>query len=365
VDVARAAGVSRQTVSNVLHAPERVRPETREWVQRFIAELGYQPNRQAQALRANASRMIGYRIKSLELGALTSFNDRFLHTLAEVGRAADRHLLLFTADDADTEIAHCARLHRGGGADGFVLYDVTSDDPRPRALLELGVPFVAFGRTAHGTDAYAWVDVDNASGTSAAADHLVQRGHRRIGFVGWEAGNTVGDRRAEGWHAAIERHGLQACRALDLRGDDSVPAGAQMAFDLLQQPEPPTAIVTASDTLAVGVLRAAQQWGLEVGRDLAIIGFDDTPTAHALNLSSVDQPIESVGQHVMAMLLRISEDSPGRSRLDLDRTESRQADDAEGDRLPPHGELLAPRLVVRSSSARPAPESGPGIARPR
>lgn len=356
VDVAKAAGVSRQTVSNVLHAPDRVRPATRERVEQFIAKLGYQPNRLAQALRANASRMIGYRIKSLEPGALASFNDRFLHTLAEVSRTADRHLLLFTADDPDAEIARCAQLHRSGGADGFVLYDVTTNDPRPQELLELGVPFVAFGRTSQGTDAYPWVDVDNALGTAAAVDHLAHRGHRHIGFVGWPSGNTIGDRRAEGWRTAMGRHGLiDDCRSLDVRGDDSVPAGAQMAFALLEKPEPPTAIVTTSDTLAVGVLRAAQQWGLEVGRDLAVIGFDDTPTAGALDLSSVRQPIELVGQRVMAMLLGTAPDPPDGGRNNLGDEHGRRAEDGVRDESAPRGELLAPQLVVRSSSASPAP----------
>ncbi|GAB3971712.1 LacI family DNA-binding transcriptional regulator [Actinoallomurus acanthiterrae] len=354
IDVARAAGVSRQTVSNVLHAPDRVRPVTRERVEKVIAELGYQPNRLAQALRANASRMIGYRIKPLAPGALASFHDRFLHTLAEVGLSTDRRLLLFTADDPESEVASCARLHRSGEADGFVLYDLTANDPRPQALLELRVPFVAFGRTSEGTDGYSWVDVDNASGTAAAVDHLIHRDHRRIGFIGWPAGDTIGDRRAQGWHTAIDRHGLGAdCRALDVRGDDSVGAGAQMALALLGRPEPPTAIVTATDTLAVGVLRAAQQWGVEVGRDLAVVGFDDTPTAAALDLSSVRQPIELVGQRVMAALLGSPAGLPADVRGRLNGASDNRVE--AGTR----GELLTPQLVVRWSSASPAPRTRP------
>lgn len=331
-DVARAAGVSRQTVANVIHAPHRVRPETRQRVERFIVELGYQPNRAAQALRFNASRIIGYRIEPLATGALASIHDRFLHALAEAGREADRHFLVYTAQDAVAEITAAERLHRSGSADAFVLYDVMADDPRPAALLGLGVPFVTFGRNEGGDDhEYPWVDVDNVAGIGAVVDHLVQRGHRRIAFVGWPEGVTIGDRRARGWHAAIERHGLLAeCGALDARCEDSVTAAAEQAFHLLSRPEPPTAFVTATDTLAVGVLRACQRWGLEVGRDVAIVGFDDTPTAAAFDLSSVRQPIELVGQRVMAMLLGFDSG----------------------------GEFLQPQLVIRPSSAAPAPRRG-------
>jgi DNA-binding LacI/PurR family transcriptional regulator len=99
-----------------------------------------------------------------------------------------------------------------------------------------------------------------------------------------------------------------------------------VTLGLLGRPEPPTAFVAATDTLAVGVLRGCQQWGLQVGRDIAIVGFDDTPTAAALELSSVRQPIEAVGRHLIAALLGGEPDG---------------------------GKLLLPELVIRSSSAAP------------
>jgi DNA-binding LacI/PurR family transcriptional regulator len=328
-DVAKVAGVSRQTVANVLHAPHRVRPETRRDVERVIADLGYRPNRAAQALKLNASRTIGYRIEPMAPGALASIHDRFLHALAEAGREADRQFLIYTATDAAAEVAAAQRLHRSGSADAFVLYDVAADDPRPAALLDLGVPFATFGRTGSGTDErHPWVDVDNLAGIGLAVDHLAQRGHRRIAFVGWPAGLTIGDRRAAGWRAAIERHDLTADSGpLEARSADSAAAAAELALGLLGRAEPPTAFVAATDTLAVGVMRGCQRWGLEVGRDVAVVGFDDTPTAAALELSSVRQPIEAVGRHLIAALLA----GPG------------------------DGRLLRPELVIRSSSAAPGP----------
>jgi len=328
-DVAKVAGVSRQTVANVLHAPDRVRPQTREHVERVIAQLGYRPNRAAQALKFNASRTIGYRIEPVTPGALASIHDRFLHALAEAGRAEDRHFLVYTAEDAAGEIAAAQWLHRSGSADAFVLYDIAADDPRPAALLDLGVPFVTFGRTELATDLrHPWVDVDNVAGIDMVVEHLVDRGHRRIAFVGWPAGATIGDRRARGWQAAMERHGLLAeCAEFEVRSPDSAASAAELAFGLLGRRERPTAFVTATDTLAVGVLRGCQRWGLEVGRDVAIVGFDDTPTAAALELSSVRQPIEVVGRRLLTVLLG----GPG------------------------DGTLLRPQLVIRGSSASPAP----------
>ena len=338
-DVAGFAGVSRQTVSNVINAPERVREQTRQRVEHAIIQLGYQPNRAARALRAQVSRMIGYRIEPVRKQSLASIHDRLLHALADAGRVADHHLLLFTADNPDEELATCGQLFRTGGVDGFVLYGIDYGDPRPAALRELGAQFTAFGRTGHDSE-HCWVDVDNTVGVADAVDHLVERGHRRIGFVGWPEGSGVGDRRAEGWRTALDRHGLLTeCQDCDVRGTDSIEEGTRLGRYLLDRDEPPTAVVAATDTLAVGVIRSARPRGLSVGRDLALVGFDDTPTAHVLGLSSVRQPIEAVGRAIVEMLL---ERLPGTPR---------QTEPPPG----PKGRLLVPTLVVRDSSVATFP----------
>lgn len=335
-DVADTAGVSRQTVSNVVNAPHRVRPETRTRVEEAIAALGYQPNRAARALRVAASRLIGYRVEPVHDESMANIHDRFLHALAEAGREADHHLLLFTADDAEDEIAACGRLFRTGGVDGFVIYGIDHGDRRPAALLRLGAPFAAFGRTDHDAD-HPWVDVDNAAGTAAAVEHLVARGHRRIGFLGWPEGSAVGDRRAEGWRTTLDKHGLLVdAHCLDVRSEDTAAVGAALTAYLLDRAQPPTALVAASDTLAIGAVQTARTRGLVVGRDLAVVGFDDTPIARALDLSSVRQPIEAVGRAVMRALLDRLPGAPS------------TADPAE-----PTGRLLDPVLVVRGSSAAP------------
>jgi LacI family transcriptional regulator len=322
-DVARLAGVSRQTISNVLNAPERVRPETRERVEHAIAELGYRPNRVAQSLRAQTSRMIGVRIEPEQPQYLGSIHDRFLHALAEAGREHDHHLLLYTADTPEAEVANCISLYRTGAIDGVVIYGICADDPRPPALRNAGIPFAAFGRT--GVDhQHPWVDVDNVAGTRAVVDHLVARGHRRIAYIGWPEGTGVGDRRAEGWRTGLDKHGLLAeCHDLDLRGDDSLANGAQLATILLRKASPPTAIVAATDTLAAGALMTLR------GAECAVVGFDDSPSARVLDLSSVRQPIEAVGHATIHALL--------------------------GGQPEPAGQLFPPTLIVRASSAGPAP----------
>jgi DNA-binding LacI/PurR family transcriptional regulator len=364
-DVARVAGVSRQTISNVLNAPDRVRAETRERVERAIAELRYRPNRVAQSLRAQTSRMIGYRIELMHPHVLASIHDRLLHALVEAGREQDHHLLLFTAEDHTDEIANCVALHRAGAIDGVVLYGIDTDDQRPPALLLHGIPFAAFGRT--GLDPrHPWVDVDNVAGTTSVVEHLVDRGHHRIGYVGWPDGvSPVGDRRAEGWRGGLDKRGLLAeCHELDMRGEDSLSNGARLGGLLLDHAAPPTAIVAATDTLAAGVIRALHARGLTPGVQVAVVGFDDTPTATVLDLSSVRQPIEAVGHGVIRALLAVLAADPETAKpeaADLQAADPEAADPEAANPAiaKPAGQLLPPTLIVRASSAGRAPTRAP------
>lgn len=326
-DVARSAGVSRQTVSNVLTAPDRVRPATRARVMDSVRELGYQPNRLAQAFRSGTSRMLAYRMKPHDPNALQSLHDRFLHALSAASQTADRQVLLFTANDVRDEVELCTRLFRSGSVDAVVIYDVENDDSRPEALLARHVPFVAFGHTLAGQDRYTWVDVDNEAGSARAVEQFVNLGHRRIGFVGMPRGHTIGDRRAEGWRQAIKGHGLSD--DLIMQGTDSVAGGINMTAALLSRADPPTAVVAANDTLAVGVLRGTWSSSARPTKALGVIGYDDTPTAAALELSSIRQPVEDIGQTIMAKLMATDQ--------------------------PPSRVLKTPWLVARASSAYPPP----------
>lgn len=331
-EVARAAGVSPQTVSNALNAPHRLRPETLANVLHVVDALGYRPNRAAQSLRTQASRQIGYRILPDRAHTASVLMDRFLHALADAAQESGYFLLLFTARDTAEELATYAELIRAGSVDGFVLSDINSDDARPAALRSLKAPFVSFGRMDNADNGLAnqfWVDVDGAAGTEAATEHLVSRGHRRIAFLGMRKGFPPADRRVEGWRRVLRRRGLTS--AGFARSADTIPDATDAAARLLDVAPRPTAIVAANDTLALGCYLAARQRRLTVGRDLAVTGFDDSPIGQLASppLTSIAQPVTEIGKTVISMLVdRLTDRDP----------EARSV-------------LLAPTLIVRDSTA--------------
>jgi DNA-binding LacI/PurR family transcriptional regulator len=346
--VADRAGVSRQTVSNVLNAPHLVRPETIARVQAVIDEIGYRPHRVARQLRTRRSHVVGLRVRPTGGGIAGALMDRFLHAITDQAQAVGYRIMIFTALDDPGEILQYHELLDTVEIDAFILTDTHHDDARTSWLAERDVPFVTFGRpwdrptrAAPASD-HAWVDVDGAVGTRAAVEHLRSLGHRRIGFIGWPEGSDAGGDRWRGWREAMGPLSLSTDEldSLSVGVVDTIADGAQAAVDLLGKVAP-TAFVCASDTLALGALTATR-----TGPDpaspstCAVVGFDDTPVAQAVGLSSVAQPVHEAAGWALRLLI---EQLTARSEGEVSPT------------LPSRNVLLEPELVVRASSTVPQP----------
>ena len=289
--VAREAGVSRQTVSNVINTPEVVRAETRDRVREAIASLGYKANQAARQMRTGRSRLLAVRIEPARDGINGSVLDRFLHGLTDGAALAGYRVMLYTAADDADEIATYDDLLSAYDLDGFVLTSTHHGDPRTSWLAGRDVPFVTFGRPWGAPDTHSWVDVDNAAGTTAATRRLLDTGHTRIGFLGWPAGSGVGDARRAGWAETMAAAGLS--NQLDRAVVDGIESGAAAARELTTA----TALVCASDSLALGALQA--------DRSRAVIGFDDTAVARAIGLTSVSQPLAEAAARCMDLLAEV------------------------------------------------------------
>lgn len=328
--LAEQLGLSRQTVSNAINAPERVKPETLRRVNDTIAATGYRPNAAARQLRTRRSRNLGFRLMPAEDGINGAILDRFLHSLTENLQEHGYRVTLFAARDDEAEIRSYEELLETSDLDGFVLAGTHHGDARSDWLLARSVPFVSFGRpwNVSGDDkdcAHSWVDVDGRAGTAEATTYLLGRGHRRIGFLGWPAGSGVGDDRRAGWASALDGTAAPAdTDALSVGVPDGTRQGAEGARLLLERGA--TAVVCASDSLALG---ASEQFRAATpGNPPAVIGFDDTPVAAALGLSSVAQPVEQAAMEIVDIMRHVLDGSPE-------------------EQVPVTHRLLKPRLVLR------------------
>jgi DNA-binding LacI/PurR family transcriptional regulator len=327
--VARAADVSRQTVSNVLNAPHLVRPATRERVESVIAQTGYRPVKAAQTLRTRRSHLIAMGIPNPGEGA-GELLDRFLHALTEQAQRRGYRILLFTASDDSAEIAAYDSLLSESDLDAFVVTSTHTADSRTTWLARQRVPFVTFGRPWGAVARHSWVDVDGASGVRAATSHLVAAGHQRIAFLGWPAGSGVGDDRRSGWEQACQAGGLPT-RGLCNQAEDGLGSGRAACAALLRSAAPPTAFVCVSDAIALGAWTELTARGLVPGRDVAVTGFDDSAAAAVIGLTSLAQPVAEVAGACLEALHNLLVSRGGRPRA--------------------HARvLLEPRLVLRSSA---------------
>ncbi|MFB8145311.1 LacI family DNA-binding transcriptional regulator [Microbacterium sp. NPDC056003] len=300
-DVAAVAGVSRQTVSNVLNTPGIVRPSTRERVERAIADLGYRPHAAARRLRTRRSSTIGIHLDPYAGGISGVVLDRFVHALAERASERGMRLQLYAARSPAEEIARMGELTDGGEIDAVVITGTFHGDPRTRWLDEHGIPFVSFGRPWGEDDvsspAHLWVDVDGAAGTRSATEHVLGIAGPRVAFLGWPSGSGTGDDRERGWIEAMAAAGATGRR---LACEESVGLARAEVAELLADHSDVDGIVCVSDSLAIGAHLAAAAAGRA---DLPIVGFDNTPAVEAIGLSSVEQLPERVAAGVLDLLM--------------------------------------------------------------
>ena len=302
--VAREAGVSRATVSRVVNGSPKVSAEVRREVERVVARLGYVPNPAARSLVTRRSDSVGVVITE---PASRLFNDPFFPRLLR-GISAELSvrnltLVLLMPSDVGDEV-RLERYLAAGHVDGVVLVSLHGADPLPADLQARRVPMVVGGRPPDGVSA-SYVDVDNREASRSAVRHLAALGRRRIATISGPVDMGAGIDRLEGYRSAIAELGLGADDRLVAEADFTYEGGAAAMRRLLQSAPDLDAVFAASDLMAAGALGVLRAAGRRVPEDVALVGFDDSPLAEAMEpaLTSVRQPIEEMGRELVRLLV--------------------------------------------------------------
>lgn len=324
--VAARAGVSFTTVSHVVNGTRPVSDQVRSKVEAAIAELGYVPSGVARSLRVRATGTLGLLLPNAS-------NPYFAELARGIEDHAERNgysvILCNSDDDIDKQLRYL-RVLLERRIDGLIVATVASDAAFAEALANLHVPLVLVDRSLDGVDADQ-LRVDHEQGAYLATRHLLELGHRRIVCIGGPASTQVAQLRAAGYQRALAEAGIEAKAVVDC--PFTSPAGHAAAQTLLSAELRPTAIFAGNDMIALGVLRAAAERGLQVPQQLSVVGFDDIEVSRYLHpaLTTVGQCIGQLGEQVAARLLeRIR--TPG---------------------LAVSQQLIEPILVLRESSAAP------------
>jgi DNA-binding LacI/PurR family transcriptional regulator len=303
-DVARACGVSRQTVSNVMRGRGRVGEQTRQRVLATISEVGYIPHSGASSLRSHRTHRLAYPMRlTSELSPVNVVMLDFLQALVVASGERGQQLLL--VGDGGTGRPSIDDAIKSGSVDGFVLSNMAVDDPRARLLASRGIPFACFGRT----DPHLpqnWVDIDNRDAIRQAAQHLIERGHRRIAFVGYRSRNYWDHEREASYRTVMESAGLPVLVHL---AEEDLQSAAGAIESALDAAEPPTAVVTGNDSLASPVYAVAARRGIRLGQELAVTGFDSGVVGRLLSpaLTTLSIPMLPIARRLVDRVIRAAE----------------------------------------------------------
>jgi DNA-binding LacI/PurR family transcriptional regulator len=330
-DVARAAGVSIKTVSNVINDYPHVRPDTRERVQQAIAELGYQPNLSARSLRSGRTGAIALALPELSLSYFAELADTVIEAAERIGQVV---IIEQTGGDRERELQLLTSWRRKM-TDGLI-FSPLGMGMEDAARLDVPYPLVLLGeRIFDGPTDH--VTMRNVEAARAATEHLIGLGRRRIAVIGAHEGEIVGSAglRLKGYREALESAGMPfderiiAHTTLWHRSN-----GATAMRELLARGAEFDAVFGLNDTLALGAMRVLQEAGYRVPRDVSVIGFDDLDEA-------------------MYSLPSLSTVNPGRVEIAevAVRSLMGRIDAADGNAAPPRLHLAAFRIVERESTA--------------
>lgn len=301
VDVAQAAGVSTATVSRFFADPERIQPELRARVRKAVEELGYTPHGAARALASRRTNTIGAIIPTLDSAIFATVIQTLQKHLAEEGRTL---LLAATNYDPEQERRQIESLVVRG-VDGLLLTGEAREEETYTLLRRRGIRYVNT-YVHHQGSPHTTIGFDNRRAMAGVVDLLHDLGHRRFGMVaGIADGNDRAAERIAGTRTALEAKGLALPQEKIVEMPFKMAAGREGLRRLLDQPDPPSAILCGNDILAIGVYLEAERLGLNVPGDLSITGFDDLELARELpiGLTTVHSPLEEMGEAAARYLL--------------------------------------------------------------
>ena len=298
-DVARHAGVSPMTVSRVINGESNVREETRARVAASVAALRYLPNQAARSLASADATHIGI----LYANPSANYLSEFLLGSLEQSSLSGCQLVIEKCEGAESEVEAIRRLVKGG-IDGVVLPPPLCDSEESlKAVREAGISavLVASGKPAPDMSA---LSINNFEAARAMTRHLLELGHRRIGFINGHPNQTATGQRFHGYVEAMTEAGLSVDADQVAQGYFTYRSGLEAAEKLLDSGRP-TAIFASNDDMAAATMAVAHRRGLDVPSDLAVTGFDDTPLAATVwpALTTIHQPIAEMAREAVRLLV--------------------------------------------------------------
>ena len=307
IDVARRAKVNISTVSRTINQTGKIGAETQARVQKAMHELGYKPNRVARRLRTQegSTHLLGLIIPNIQ----NLFFADLARGVEDVAYKNNFALLLCNYDEDEAKERFYLEVMQSESVDGIIIPPIHQTDPAVLQVVRNGTPVVCVDRSLSSGNLDK-VEVDNHMGALKAVEHIIARGHRRVGVIAGPIDSSTGRERLRGYKDAHAQAGITLKTELIRFGDFKQASGRTHAHDLLSLADPPTALFVCNGLMMAGALEAIAVRGLKIPRQVAIVGFDELTLADVFNppLTVVRQPAYEVGKCAAELLLKRIED---------------------------------------------------------
>ncbi|WP_226527212.1 LacI family DNA-binding transcriptional regulator [Metabacillus niabensis] len=330
-DIAKAAGVSVTTVSRAINGYSDVSEKTRQKIMKLVKELNYSPNTLARGLVMNKSKTIGLLVSGLNRESeKDQITFSVLSGINECASELDYDLVLFNTNSTKQREKTYTQLCRERRVDGAIIQGIKTDDPYLQEVVNSDIPCVLIDYPIQ-SENVGHVTTDNKLGAKKAVNHLIELGHKNIAMINGHSKAFVSKIRLEGYMEALQEAGLSYKKEWVVNGMFEEETGKEQAIKLLKKHPEITAIFSASDLMALGILEGAKEIGRKVPEDLSVVGYDDILLAGYSNppLTTISQNIFQLGYQAANLLIKMLEGT-----------------------LEPHVITLGTKLVVRESAAK-------------
>ena len=301
-DVAALAGVSAATASRVLSGNPATSPEAREKVRAAVEQLDFRPNAQAQSLRSTRTNTIGLLVSDVR----NPFFADLAHAVEQAALAAGYVTMLGNANERQDQQDRYLDTLITRRVDGIIVAPQGDGSGAIASLIKRRIPTVFVDRTVDNI-AVPSVTTDSTPGIRQAVEHLAANGHRRIGYIAGPRSISTGRDRYTAFTNAIREFGLDDSRELIYFGDFQAASGSAGTHALMTLDRPPTAILAADSPMAVGAVALLHRLGLQIGRDIALVAFDDIEWFAMLDpaLTVISHSVEDMGRIAVELLRQV------------------------------------------------------------
>jgi len=333
-DIAKMAKVSHTTVSRVLNNAPRVREETRRRILELVSILDYRPHARARAFASKRSHLLGLLVSDIS----NPFYAELARGIEDKAHEKGYNVIFCSTDEKSERMKTYTNLMMDAGVDGLIFASVHLHEPVTEKLIDERFPVVLVNRKLSGSS-YNYVICNNIQGAYEITEHLINLGHRKIAIITGSSNLSTGRERLQGYQKALKNHGIDFNQNYVIQGPFKRETGYKAAKKLLTMKDGPRAIFAGNDFMAIGVIDAIEELGMNIPEDVAVVGFDDTEFASHLRtkLTTVSQRKYEMGNLAVQILIDY-----------IERKEKNYI----------HKVILEPKLVIRESCGQKLRKNG-------